>query len=512
MSVRTEECKQFAADDLALEIGARLKRRPSAHLIESAFQPELDSQMPLYDVLSRVDLVHILVLVEQKVIPVQPGTELLQALWSLAHYPDSFQPEATHGDLYTNREFWLTQQTASAAWFGAGRARREAITTAYSIKLRDGLIDLAESLVGMAKVMVQRSVTYKQALMPDYTYLQQAQPTSFGHYLSGFVQAFLRDQERLQQLYVRLNLSPAGCGSSNGSRIPQDRERQAALLGFDGIINHARDAMWQADIQIEIAALLTAILVNLDRLAEDLQIFASDEFGLIELDDSHARASKIMPQKKNPFALTHIRSLANTMIGTLTTTAAMGRTPSGQPDNRLVLYGLIPNALEQTQNAVILFEEVLALLQFNVSHARAKVDQRLLLAGDLAELLVMDCGVPFRDAHRLIGTLVHQYLPAGNFGQLTAADLDACAKKVLGRSIVLSESVLNAVLTPENALSCRQQAGGAGVQSLDKIFEQCAQALQHNNNWCRTSQSRLQASESLLQQSLKPYLKNIRES
>lgn len=512
MSVKPEQYQQPAAADLALEIGARIKRGPSAHLIESAFHAELECQMPLFDALSRVDLVHTLVLIEQDVIPVQPGTDLIEALWRLSRHPGDFRPDAANGDLYTNRELWLMRQTSSTAWLGSGRARREAITTAYSIKLRDGLIDLAEKLIDMARVMVERSEAYKHALMPDYTYLQQAQPTSFGHYLSGFVYSVLRDLERLQQLYARLNQSPAGCGSSNGSRISQDRQRQAELLGFDGIVSHARDAMWQTDIQIEIAALLTSVLVNLDRLSEDLQIFASDEFALIELDDSHARASKIMPQKKNPFALTHIRSLANTMIGTLTTTAATGRTPSGQPDNRLALYGLIPNALKQTQSAVALFGEVLALLQFNASHARAKVDQGFLPATDLAELLVMECGVPFRDAHRLVGTLVQRYLTDGNFKQLTCADLDACAKALLGRSIVLNESALNAALNPETALACREQAGGASAEAMAKMLEQCWQALQQTTAWCGQRQSRLQASELLLQQSLKPYLKNITES
>ncbi len=105
---------------------------------------------------------------------------------------------------------------------------------------------------------------------------------------------------------------------------------------------HARDAMWQADLPIEAAAVLTAVLVNLDRLAEDLQIYATEEFALVELDDRHTRASKIMPQKKNPFALTHVRGVASTMIGTLAASAAASRTPSGQPDNRLPLYGMIP--------------------------------------------------------------------------------------------------------------------------------------------------------------------------
>ena len=134
--------------------------------------------------------------------------------------------------------------------------------------------------------------------MPDYTYLQAAQPTTFGHYLLGFTYPLLRDLARLDCLLEKVNRSPLGCGSTNGSRLPQGREQLAELLGFADIIPHARDAMWQADLSIENTALLTACIVNLSRLAEDLQIFSTQEFALVELDDQHARASKIMPQKK----------------------------------------------------------------------------------------------------------------------------------------------------------------------------------------------------------------------
>ena len=150
--------------------------------------------------------------------------------------------------------------------------------------------------------------------------------------------------------------------------------RLGELLGFDGLAAHARDAMWQADLPIEAAAALAAILVNLDRLAEDLQIFSTEEFGLVELDDRHARASKIMPQKKNPFALTHVRGLANRMIGTLADERGGGPHPLGRPDNRLVVYGAIPRAIEDTRFRRGTDGESPGLLSFNAKAGRARLD------------------------------------------------------------------------------------------------------------------------------------------
>lgn len=494
------------ASDQVLEIGARIAQGPSPRLVASAFQAELDDQLPLFDALSRVDLAHTVVMADNGMIPVPDARALIQALRRLRQAPADFRPDAATGDLYTNREAWLMRQTPSGVWLGAGRARREAISTAYAIKLREGLIGLTEALIALAQTLVVRGEEYAGALMSDYTYLQQAQPTTFGHYLLGFAYPVLRDLQRLRSLYPRANQSPAGCGSSNGSRLPQSRERQAELLGFEGVIVHARDAMWQADLQIEMVSMLTAVLVNLDRLAEDLQIYASDEFGLIELDDSHARASKIMPQKKNPYALTYIRGLANSMIGTLTATAATGRTPSGQPDNRLALYGMVPKAFDDTQNAAMLIGEVVALLRFDGIHARAKLEHGFLLAADLAEVLVLECGISFRDAHRLVGSLVRQYLDAGSFRQLTAEKLADCAAIVLGRPICLSEADLKKALDPEASVACRRQTGGAAADAIAEMIGQCRQALAETAVWCRQCQSDLQAAEALLEQALKPYL------
>src|SRR5262249_9815222 len=138
----------------------------------------------------------------------------------------------------------------------------------------------------------------RNTLFPDYTYLQPAQPTTFGHYLLTFVAPAVRDLDRTRAAFANANASPAASGSVNGSRLPLARARLAARLGFDSVIPHTRDAMWQPDGPIEIGALLAAALVNLDRLAEDLQLFATAEFGILELADRHTRTSVIMPQKK----------------------------------------------------------------------------------------------------------------------------------------------------------------------------------------------------------------------
>lgn len=466
-----------------LEIGARLREGPSERLIHSAFRKELEAQMDLFEAMSQADLAHTLMLTESGVIPPAPGRELLAALLDLHEGPADFSPVPDLGDLYTNREAWLARRTPSAGWLGAGRARREATTTAFLMRVRALLLDLSGALVQAGSALVERARHFQGAPMADYTYWQSAQPTSFGHYLLGFAYPLLRDLDRLRALYGRVNRCPAGCGSSNGSRLFQDREQLADWLGFEGLVDHARDAMWEADLPIESLSLATTAMVNLDRLGEDLQVFATSEFALVELDDSHARASKIMPQKKNPFALTHVRGLANGLIGELAAAAAAGRTASGQPDNRLMLYGTVPKALGDAADAAALMAEVLQRLAFREEHAARGLEQGFALATDLADVLVRECGLDFREAHRLVGALVREHLAAGSFEGLTADAVAKAAEELLQRRIELSEACLRDALSVGQALEARCQPGGAGAEPMAAMLADCAQRLNEAAVW-----------------------------
>jgi argininosuccinate lyase len=488
------------AREQALEVGARLENGPSELLIQTAFKKELDDQAGLFEAMSLADLAHTLVMMDAGIVPIEAGRELLAALLKLHERPADFHLDPSRGDLYTNREAWLSTQARASAWLSAGRARREATTTAFLMKLRIDLLSLADILTKTGEAITARARDFRTALMPDYTYLQSAQPTTFGHYLLGFAYPVLRDLDRIQGLYRRVNQSPAGCGSTNGSRLPQDRGRLGKLLGFDALVVHARDAMWQADLPIEVAGVLMAIMVNLDRLAEDFQIYATEEFALVDLDDRHARASKIMPQKKNPFALTHVRGVASMMIGTLAASAAVGRTPSGQPDNRLPLYGMIPRAIEDTHDAVGLMGEVVSFLTFNDQRGHARLDRGFALATELAEVLVLESGLDFRQAHRLVGHLVRRHLAGGDLNRLTLDELTATSVEVLDHRVEISQAVLCNALDPEAAVSARTAPGGAAPEAVEAMIAQCEQALVEADAWTSQHRRRLRmAEDSLLQ-------------
>lgn len=456
-----------------LEIGERLSQSPSARLVALAFGAELDAQLGLAEMVGWVDLAHTLCLGEAGVIPGDAAHDLVDALLEL-QFASGFEPDAEFGDLYTNREAWLARRTPAVGWLGVARARREALTTAYHLKVCDTLCDLCDALQATVDVIAAHSLRHKMSLMPDYTYLQAAQPTTFGHYLQSFAWPMLRDMERSMALYGRANQCPAGIGSSNGSTIRQDRSALARRLGFSAPTPHARDAMWMHDLSIEASAIAVAAVVNLSRLAEDLMIFASAEFGFVRLADRHSRASKIMPQKRNPFALAFVRATANRLIGAQVGVAAAGRTPSGQMDNRLYAYDSAPGALRAASEAALLVAECIEGIEFDDARAAQALADRSVCAGDLAERLTAEANVDYRCAHGAVGRLVAELEASGRrLADATAQDVLAALQSAgVALDPAKAKMVLASALDLKRCVTARTDIGCAAPDEVVAMAEE----------------------------------------
>lgn len=450
-----------------LEVGERLTDVPSRSLTDIAFSSELRAQLGLAQSISWVDLAHTLTLAERGVIPVDAARSLIAALLALHEADASFTPAAAFGDLYTNREAWLAERTQAAGWLGVARARREALTTAYHLVLCGELLGLGEALSGAVETLSALSLRHRGTLMPDYTYLQRAQPTTLGHYLQSFAWPMLRDLDRIEGVYRRADQCPAGIGSSNGSVIMQDRRKLAERLGFREPVRHSRDAMWQADIALEACAVALASVLNLDRLAEDLMIFASTEFGLVKLADRHARASKIMPQKRNPFALAFVRATANRLIGVQAGVAAAARTPSGQMDNRLFAYEAVPDAVRSATQVASLTAECIAELSVDEARSRAALDDRLACASDLAERLMVATGIDYRAAHKAVGRLVRALEEQGRC--LAEVGLQDVRTAFLSASLSpdgITDEIVDGALDLSTCISARKDIGCAAHEEV----------------------------------------------
>ncbi len=489
--------------DAALCIEGRLSKPPEDVMVASAFASELQAQLWLSEAFNWVDIAHVIALVEAGVIEKTIGANLLVALRKLQENSADFKPDPKCGDLFTNREIWLDQNSNTAGWLCAGRARREATTVAYHLTIKINLLDLADEILALLKVMLMQSASHRLSIMPDYTYMQAGQTTSFGHYLLSFVFMLLRDLARIESLFGRVNKCPAGCGGINGSTLEIDREKLATMLGFAKPIMHTRDAMWQADIPIEVISTLTSIFITLDRLSEDLLHFVTKEFNYVELQDSCSRASKIMPQKKNPYGLTYIRALTNKFIGIQNMVVAMQRTPTGQIDNRLFVYGETPAALRNGAEGINLLKTMLEGLHFNSACALIRVKESFSMATELAELISAENNIDYRTAHKIVGKIVQKYSLSNKcLFELTEYDLNEVTKEVIDRTILCSERIFKLLESPEASIEKKNGLGGTSEARVLEMIEHSKEEISKYQRWIEISrEKRRQMETTLLQHS-----------
>jgi argininosuccinate lyase len=242
-----------------------------------------------------------------------------------------------------------------------------------------------------------------------------------------------------------------------------------------------------------------ALLLNVDRLAEDLQIWSTAEFGVAEVADRHARISFIMPQKKNPYSLAFIRGMTNTAMGAMVSMAAVGRSPSAQVDNRIFAVGEVPRTLDRALDTVGLMAAVVRGLSFDCDRMRARAAEGHGHATDLAEAVMQTAGISYRAAHRIVGTAVRLAVEGGApRAEISAELLDAAARTVLGHTVTVPAELLRTVSDPAAIVATRTARGGAAPDAIRGMLEDCRRGLTVATAWAKETPVRLDAREQQL--------------
>jgi argininosuccinate lyase len=320
----------------------------------------------------------------------------------------------TDEDIHTAIERRVTEIAGPAgAKLHTGRSRNDQIATDMRLFCRRELTVLTGRVVDLQEVLLARATTAGDAYLPGYTHLQRAQPVLLAHHLLAHGWALARDVERLRQTVRRLNVSPLGAGALAGSSLALDPEAVASELGFAAVFDNSLDAVSDRDFVAEALFDIALLGVHLSRLAEEIVLWSSDEFGFLRLDDAYATGSSMLPQKKNPDIAELTRGKSGRLIGNLTGLLA---TLKGLPlaYNRDLQEDKEPlfDALDQVSLSLNAMAGLLRTAVFDVDAMQAAADTPAAAATDLAEWLVAR-GIPFRDAHAIVGSLVRRSLDEG---------------------------------------------------------------------------------------------------
>jgi argininosuccinate lyase len=450
--------------------------QPAPEMVEAGFALESADAPLLHAGLNLADMAHVLDLRGRGVMPEAAARALIRLLLEAHATPASdFPYDPAHGEAYNSREHHFAGVLGDVAgWLHAGRPRREAARIALRLHLRDQLVRLVEEAAVFSQRVADLAEAHVETFMSDQTYLQQAQPSTFGHYVVSFAYPTLRDGRRLLDDLAWVNQSPGGAGCVNGSRLLEDRRVVARLLGFSGVIEHTRDAMWQVDGLVDVLATTASLITNQAKLAEDLEIWSSSEFDFVDLADAYTRASILMPQKRNPYSLSIVRGAAGVLIGRLSGFLAVVKSPSARSDNLIFAYGEVPRALDLALRVTRLMSGVVSTLDVNAARMWEVLEAGFSQATDLAEWVMAKCGIDYRSAYVVVGNTVRTAARAGLRGiDITGAMLDAAAAEHTGRPLGLDGADLTAVLDPRQIVLTRTAAGGAAPAVVEAMAVSC---------------------------------------
>ena len=365
-------------------------------------------------------------------------------------------------DIHMNIESALTEKIgAPGAKLHTARSRNDQVALDTRLYCRAETKAIFNRITAMQNALITLSVKHPEAVVPGYTHLQRGQPVLFAHHLLAYVEMLERDKERFRDCYKRINVMPLGSGALAGSTITLNRNLVAEKLGFPAITQNSMDAVSDRDYIAELLFVISMIGIHLSRLSEDVILWASAEFGFIELSDAHTTGSSLMPQKKNPVVAELTRGKTGRLVGNL---MSLLTTIKGLPMtyNRDLQEDKEPlfDSIDQIKLALEVFAEMMAVAKIREDRTQAATADPFLLATDLADYLVLN-KVPFRDAHEIIGKLTaYSIRIRRGFHDLTLEEFQQF-------SDVFKDDVFK-VLNVKTALRARKSAGAPSPTNVGR--------------------------------------------
>ena len=371
-----------------------------------------------------------------------------------------FEWDTALEDVHMNIERRLTEQVGDVGKkLHTARSRNDQVATDLRLFMRDAIDQTGAALDQLADTLLDLAEREADTIFPGHTHMQVAQPVSFGHHMLAWREMILRDADRFADCRRRTNRMPLGAAALAGTPHPIDRSITCELLGFDQVCENSLDAVSDRDFAIEYSAAASLLMVHLSRMCEELVLWTSAAFGLVELPDAFCTGSSIMPQKKNPDIAELVRGKSGRVIGSLQALLVLMK---GQPlaynrdnqEDKEPLFDTVDTVLA----CLRVFSPMVGALEVRADRALAAAGQGFATATDLADYLVMH-GVPFRDAHAVVGRCVRRATDAGcDLAELPLGDLQA-------ESAAIKPDVY-AVLTVEGSVAARDHIGGTAPNQV----------------------------------------------
>ena len=414
-------------------------------------------------------IAHASMLGKQEIIPLADSEKIVAELKAILEEvrEGSFEIKEGYEDVHSLIEATLIDRIGETGKrLHTGRSRNDQVALDMKLYTRKKVKETSDLLLDLQKVLLEIMEENKETIMPGFTHLQKAQPVTLAHHVGAYFEMFVRDRSRLTDLYRRMNLCPLGSGALAGTTYPLDREYVSELLGFDGPTRNSMDSVSDRDYIVDYLSALSLVMMHLSRFSEEIIIWNSNEYRFIELDDSYSTGSSIMPQKKNPDIAELVRGKTGRVYGSLMSILTtlkgipLAYNKDMQEDKEPVFDTVIT-----VNRSIELFAGMLSTMKVNKDVMHNSAGKGFTNATDAADYLV-NKGVPFRDAHSIIGRLVLICIEKG----ISMDELELSEYRKI--SDVFEEDIYEAIAL-KTCVDKRNTKGAPGSEAIQEEIDFC---------------------------------------
>ncbi len=419
-------------------------------------------------------IAHVTMLAKQGILSDEDKESIIKGLKSIREDIDNgtLTFTAEHEDIHSFVEAHLIERIGDAGKrLHTGRSRNDQVALDMKLYTRHEIKEMNDLLKSLLDSILRIMKENLHTIMPGFTHLQKAQPITLAHHMGAYFEMFKRDRSRLSDTLERMNYCPLGSGALAGTTYPLDREETARLLGFTGPTLNSMDSVSDRDYLIEFLNDMSIIMMHLSRFCEEIITWNTNEYQFVDIDDSYSTGSSIMPQKKNPDIAELVRGKTGRVYGALMSLlTTMKSLPLAYNKDMQEDKEFVFDAIDTTKGCIVLFHGMLDTMTFRKDRMRASAEGGFTNATDAADYLV-NHGVPFRDAHGIIGQLVLYCIDKGiSLGEMSLEEYKAI-------SPVFEEDIYDAI-SMETCVNKRNTIGAPGPEAMTKVIEACEKYLE----------------------------------
>lgn len=462
----------------------RLKGQMSSEVADFTTSLDFDRRIFQADILC--NRAHTTMLMECEIISHDIGSKIIGALDELENEGiDALKLDSRVEDIHMAVENYVTSKIGpDAGYMHTAKSRNDQVATDLKIALKEVIEEIQEELLLFIEVIVEMAGEHLETITVGYTHLQHAQPTTFAHHLLSYAQAFKRDYGRLQDTYDRMDLCPLGSAALTTTSFPINRERTAELLGFRGPMENSIDGVSSRDFIAETVFALSLIGTTLSKISEELIIWSSYEFQMVELGDEFSSTSSIMPQKKNPDVAEIVRAKTAILNGELVTILTIIKSlPQSYNRDLQEVTPHLWKATDTSFSALRITREMLASAEFKGMRGEELARSNFSAATELADLMVKKGGLPFRTAHQIVGKAVSVALDKDMKAEdIDSRFLDEISEEITGEILGMDEETVKKALNPADIIQSRQVTGGPAPNQVQKVIGNLEKFIHENKS------------------------------